>query len=128
MEAEQCRKASVTPDTDNELIRLRAQVEELQRPAQQRECSAGAGPSLDVQNPNPKRPCRWEEFVPFCDEEFQEWMEGRRKDLQSAVAAGQLGEVGRISQLLAQAIQEWQQKIQDQPVSGFPSAVANSVR
>ena len=34
-----------------------------------------AGPSLDIQSPNPKRPRHREDFTPHCDEEMQEWME-----------------------------------------------------
>ena len=41
-------------------------------------------PSADCQGPNPKRTCRREEFVPHCDEEMQEWIEGRQRDLQAA--------------------------------------------
>ena len=73
---------------------LQAQVESLR------------GPSLDIQSPNSKRPRRREDFIPHCDEEMQEWMECRRQDLQAAVAAGQLPEVVRISQIVTQAAQE----------------------
>ena len=43
------------------------------------------------QDPEPKRPC------PNCDEEMQEWMEDRHKDLQAAMVAGRLNEVARVS-------------------------------
>ena len=42
---------------------------------------------------------------------MQEWMECRHQDLQAAVTAGQIPEVVRISQILTQAAQEWQQMI-----------------
>ena len=78
-------------------------------------------------DPNPKRVCRREDFVPQCDEEMQEWIEGRQRDLQAAIVAGLLPEVSRVSQLLSTAAQEWQQIIQEQS-SAMPSAVANIVR
>ena len=34
-------------------------------------------------DPNPKRVCRREDFIPQCDEEMQEWI-----DLQAAIVAG----------------------------------------
>ena len=37
-------------------------------------------------------------FVPHCDEEMQEWIEGRQRDLEAAMLAGQLPEVARIRQ------------------------------
>ena len=40
-----------------------------------------------------QRTCRREEFVPHCDEEMQEWIEGRQIDLQAAILAGQFPEV-----------------------------------
>ena len=80
----------------------------------------------DCQDPDPKRPCRREEFIPNCDEEMQEWMEDRHKDQQEAMVAGRLSEVARVSRLLTKAAQEWQELIQQQSL--MPSAVANSVR
>ena len=44
-----------------------------------------------------------EHFIPHCDEEMQEWMEDRHKDLQAALVAGQLSEVAKVSNLLTQA-------------------------
>ena len=70
--------------------------------------------------------CRWEDFVPHCDEEMQEWMQGRHADLQTAVGAGQLQEVARISKLLTTAAQEWQELINQSAT--MPSSVANAVR
>ena len=78
-----------------------------------------------LKDPDPKRPCRRKDFVPRCDEEMQEWMEDRQKDLQAALVAGRLPEVARVSHLLVATAQEWQQMIQQQ---SMPSAVANSVR
>ena len=49
--------------------------------------------------------CRREDFIPNCHEEMQEWMQGRQADLQTAVGAGQLQEVARISKLLTTAAQ-----------------------
>ena len=51
--------------------------------------------------------CRREDFIPNYHEEMQEWMQGRQADLQTAVGAGQLQEVARISKLLTTAAQEW---------------------
>ena len=100
------------PTEESEVQQLRGLVSQLQA-----QVESLRGPSVDVHSPNPKRPCRREDFVPFCDEEFQEWMERRRKDLQTAVETGQFSEVARISQLLTQAALEWQQRIQDQAMS-----------
>ena len=80
----------------------------------------------DSQDPDPKRPRRREEFIPNCDEEMQEWMEDRNKDLQEAMVAGRLPEVARVSHLLTKAAQEWQHLIHQQSL--MLSAVANSVR
>ena len=54
-------------------------------------------PDMILKDPDPKRPCRREDFVPHCDEEMQEWMEDRQKDLQAALGAGRLPEVARVS-------------------------------
>ena len=59
--------------------------------------------------------------MPHCDEEMQEWMESRQKDLQAAVAAGHLVEVARNSNLLTKAATEWQEIIQEQGAA-VPSA------
>ena len=67
-----------------------------------------------------------EDFVPQCDEEMEEWMAGCHADLHTAMVAGQLPEVARISQLVTHAAQEWHQLIQG-PRS-CPSVVANTVR
>ena len=52
---------------------------------------------VDPNGPVVKR-CRREDFVPHCDEEMQEWMQGRHADHQAAVAGGHLLEVARVSQ------------------------------
>ena len=85
------------------------------------------GPFLPSQPEGPvvKR-CRREDFVPHCDEEMQEWMQGRHADLQAAVAGGYLQEVARVSQLITTAAQEWQELINRQSVT-MPSSVANVV-
>ena len=110
------------PDGSSEVHQLRGRVAQLQAQVD----SLRTVPSVDYQGPNPKRTCRREEFVPHCDEEMQEWIEGRQRDLQAAILAGQLPEVARISQLLSKAAQEWQQIIEEQ-APGMPSAVANVV-
>ena len=83
----------------SEVHQLRSMVSQLQAQVD----SLRAVPGLDRQGLNPKRVCRREDFVPPCDEEMQEWMESRQKDLQAAVAAGHLVEVARISNLLTKA-------------------------
>ena len=111
------------PDASSEVHELRGRVVQSQAQVD----SFRTVPSADCQGPNPKRTCRREEFVPHCDEEMQEWIEARQRDLQAAILAGQLPEVARISQLLSKAAQEWQQIIEEQ-APGMPSAVANMVR
>ena len=70
--------------------------------------------------------CPQEDFVPQCEEEMQEWIQGRQRDLQAAIVAGHLS-AARISQLMSSAAQEWQRIFQELP-SAMPSAVANMVR
>ena len=84
------------PQDSSEVDQLRSMVSQLQ--AQVDSFRAVLVP--DRQSLNPKRVCRREDFVPHCDEEMQEWMESRQKDLQTAVMAGHLVEVARISNLL----------------------------
>ena len=84
-------------DMSAEVQRLRALVEQLSKEKE--------GVCLQT-DPNPKRVCRREDFVPQCDEEMQEWIQGQQRDLQAATVAGQLTEVARISQLLSTAEQE----------------------
>ena len=115
-------RAKLHTPPPSEEYQLRGWVSQLQA-----QVASLRGPSLDIQSPNPMRPRRREDFLPHCDEEMQEWMECRHQDLQAAVAAGQIPEVVRISQILTQAAQEWQQLIQGQSTSAFPSAVANKV-
>ena len=120
-ELERPQPQVVAVDMSAEVERLRALVEQLTKEKED------ARPQVDRQGPNPKRACRREDFVPHCDEEMAEWIEGRQKDLQSAIVAGQLPEVARISQLLSTAAREWQQILQEQ-APAMPSAVANMVR
>ena len=101
---------AVSPTEESEVQQLRGLVSQLQA-----QVDSLRGPSVDTHSPNPTRPCRRKDFVPFCDEEFQEWMEGRRKNLQTAVEMRQFSEVARISQLLAQAALEWQQRSKTKP-------------
>ena len=58
------------PTEVSEVQQLRELVSQLQA-----QVESLRGPSVDIHSPNPKRPCRREDFVPFCDEEFQERME-----------------------------------------------------
>ena len=67
----------------------------------------GEGRCLSQTDPNPKRVCRREDFVLRCEEEMQEWIQGRQWDLQAAIVAGHLSKVARISQLMSSAAQEW---------------------
>ena len=97
-----------------EVQRLRALVEQLSKEKED------VCPQTD---PNPKRVCRREDFVPQCEEEMQEWIQGRQRDLQAAIVAGHFSEVARISQLMSSAAQEWQRIFQEQ--FAMPSAVAN---
>ena len=109
-------------DASSEVHQLRGRVAQLQAQVE----SFRTISSVDCQGPNPKRTCHREEFVPQC-EEMREWIEGRQRDLQAAILAGQQPEVVRISQLLSKAAQEWQQIIEEQ-APGMLSAVANMVR
>ena len=114
---------------DVQVAELKAKLAVMEAERDARDAEMRGSPSVvdpDSQDPVPKRPCRREEFIPNCDEEMQEWMEDRHKDLQAAMVAGHLPEVARVSHLLTKAAQEWQQLIQQQ--SMMPSAVANSVR
>ena len=66
-------------DASSEVHQLRGRVAQLQAQVD----SFRTVPSVDCQGPNPKRTCRREEFVPQCDEEMREWIEGRQRDLQA---------------------------------------------
>ena len=69
----------------------------------------GAKPAL-VEGHAPKRICRRDEdFVPMCVEELQEWIAGRQVDLNEAMSVGRPDEVARISTIMCQAAQQWQQ-------------------
>ena len=114
-ELERPQTPVVTVDMSAEVHRLRALVEQL---------SKGKDDVPLPTDPNPKRVCRREDFVPQCEEEMHEWIQGRQRDLQAAIVAGHLSEVARISQLMSSAAQEWQRIFQEQP-SAMPSAVAN---
>ena len=108
-------------DASPEVAQLRGMVSQLQAQLAKREGGL-AGQAMDevVQespraNPTKRpekfalqRPCHQENFVPHCDEEMQEWMEGRHRDLHSAMAAGRFLEVARISSLVTEAVRVWQ--------------------
>ena len=112
--------------TTSEVQRLQALVAQLQSQLAQAAPTTLAAPSDSRSEVPVAKRCRREDFVPHCDEEMQEWMQGRQGDLQAAVAAGQLQEVSRISHLLTTAAQEWQELI-DRSTT-MPSIVANAVR
>ena len=69
----------IAVDMSAEVERFRVLVEQLSK--EKEDGRPQIGP--------PKRACRREDFVPHCDEEMQEWTEGRQKDLQAAVMARQ---------------------------------------
>ena len=119
--------AQVAPapqDDAAEVQQLRGLVSQLQTQID----SLRSGPTPDSRSdgPMPKRTCRREEFIPQCDEEMEEWMAGRHKDLQVAMESGKLPEVARVSQLMTNAAREWHQLIQEQTAA--PSTLANMVR
>ena len=87
-ELERPQSLVVAVDMSAEVERLRVLVEQLSN-----EKEDGRPHTY----PNLKRVCRREDFVPQCDEEMQEWIEGRQRDLQAAIVAGQLQEVSRVS-------------------------------
>ena len=83
LEAVQCRAAfSATSNAHSELTRLRAQVVELQRAAQGREC--GAGPS---KVPRTERRHGWAcpDMPTLIPAELDDWMKARQGDLQGAL-------------------------------------------
>ena len=98
-ELERSQSPVVTVDMSAEVQRLRALVEQLSKEKDEVHLQT---------DPNPKRVCRRDDFVPQCEEEMQEWIQGRQRDLQAAIVAGNLSEVARISQLMSSAAQEWQ--------------------
>ena len=87
--------ASHTADLDVQVSELKAKlaVVEAERDARAKEADVqkqfGVTTVVDMdmilKDPDPKRPCCREDFVPHCDEEMQEWMEDRQKDLQAAL-------------------------------------------
>ena len=72
---------------DDEVAAAERRLEVLQREV----ARSDVGPLMASQSEGTvvKR-CRREDFVPHCDEEMQEWMQGRHADLQAAVAGGHL--------------------------------------
>ena len=118
-------QVALAPQDDAaEVQQLRGLVSQLQTQID----SLRSGPTPDSRSdgPMPKRTCRREEFIPQCDEEMEEWMAGRHKDLQVAMVSGKLTEVARVSQLMTNAAREWHQLIQEQTAA--PSTLANMVR
>ena len=78
-ELERPQPPVIAVDMSAEVERFRVLVEQLSK--EKEDGRPQIGP--------PKRACRREDFVPHCDEEMQEWTEGRQKDLQAAVMARQ---------------------------------------
>ena len=78
-ELERPQPQAVAVDMSAEVERLRALLEQSSKEKEDGHLQ------MDHQCPNPKRACRREDFVPHCDEEMQEWIEGRQKDLQAAI-------------------------------------------
>ena len=105
---------------DDEVAAAESRLEALQREVARSDIAPSTVSRSD--GPVVKR-CRREDFVPHCDEEMQEWMQGRHADLQAAVAGGHLLEVARVSPA---PHQEWQELISRQSVA-MPSSVANVV-
>ena len=103
-------------DADEELRQLRATVAQMKGQLQ------GAKPALE-EGQAPKRVCRREDFVPMCVEELQEWIAGRQVDLNEAMSVGRPDEVARISNIMCQAAQQWQQEV---AAGILPSMVSNS--
>ena len=60
----------------------------------------------------------------MCDEDMQEWLEARQRDVQNARVSGQHSEAERLSKLMSQATQEWQH----QQALSLPSTHAHMVR
>ena len=73
-ELERPQSPVVSVDMSAEVQRLRALVEQLSKEKED------VCPQTD---PNPKRVCRREDFIPQCEEEMQEWIQGRQRDLQA---------------------------------------------
>ena len=105
------RAQAPSPPQDNmsDVQQLRGQVTQFMAQIDR----LRAMPSNHPEEPAPKRSCRQEDFVPHCDEEMQEWMEGRHRDLHSAMASGRLLEVARISSFLKEVAQDWQSRQAD---------------
>ena len=101
-------------DTEEELRQLRATIAQMKGQVE------GAA---TVEGQAPKRICRREDFVPMCVE-VQEWIAGRQADLNEALSVGRPDKIARISNIMCQAAQQWQQEV----ASGLlPSMVSNSV-
>ena len=110
---------------DDELANAESRLEVLQREVARSDIATSTASRSD--GPVVKR-CRREDFVPNCDEEMQEWMQGRHADLQAAVARGHLLEVARVSQLLTTTVQEWQELISRQSVAMPSSSICCQCR
>ena len=105
------------PDAETELRQLRETVAQLKGQLHHTK------PAATVEVPISKRQCRRDEdFVPMCVEELQEWIAGRQADLHEAMVAGRPDEAARVSDIMGQAVQQWQREVS---VSCMPSVVTN---
>ena len=113
-EAEQVRVApSATTNAKSELARLRAQVLELQRAAQDRECAASTG------DQPVKKPRVREDFVPMCVEDAVLWLKCRQQEMEDAISCGNQSDVARLASVTAEGavqLRTWTQP---------PSTLAN---
>ena len=108
---EELEVQAVPVPTTSEVQRLQALVAQLQSQLVQAAPATLVAPSDSRSKVPVAKRCRREDFVPHCDEEMQEWMQGRQADLPAAIATGLLQEVSRISHLVRTAAQEWQELI-----------------
>ena len=105
------------PDAETEVRQLRETVAQLKGQLHHTK------PAATVEVPISKRQCRRDEdFVPMCVEELQEWIAGRQADLHEAMVAGRPDEAARVSDIMGQAVQQWQREVS---VSCMPSVVTN---
>ena len=105
------------PDAETELRQLRETVAQLKGQLHHTK------PAVTVEVPISKRQCRRDEdFVPMCVEELQESIAGRQADLHEALVAGRPDEAARVSDIMGQAVQQWQREVF---ASCMPSVVTN---
>ena len=83
-QAEQVRVApSVATNAEGELVRLRAQVVELQRAVQDRKLAAASKGDQPA-----KKPRLREDFVPMCVEDAVLWLKCRQQEMEDAISSG----------------------------------------